>query len=199
MNAKPSATRDDKRQNGKSSPVQRKAAGRLSANVGSDACRRAAVILEVLAGERTAQQGAEVLKISIQQYYLLERKALGGLAAACQGQSREKRPSQMEKELASLEREVARCRRECLRQAALVRATQRAVGLPASTSHGGASTKGKKKQARGRRKSRALRAADALRKNSTGLTRPTELEPSSPAGSTDHPSQVTDKERQDDA
>ena len=51
MNAKPSATGDDKRQNGKTLPVKRKAASRLGANVGSDACRRAAVILEVLAGE----------------------------------------------------------------------------------------------------------------------------------------------------
>jgi hypothetical protein len=195
MNVKPSVITGEKRQRGNSLPVKRKAAGRLGAHVGSDACRRAAVILEVLAGERTAQQGAEVLKISIQQYYLLERKALGSLAAACQGESRQKRPSQMEKELALLEQEVARCRRECLRQAALVRATQRAVGLPASTIHGGASAKGKKKQARGRRKSRALRAAEALRKNSTGLARPTELEPSSPAGSMDQPSPVTDKER----
>ena len=199
MKARSSVTGGKQQQSGQRSRVKPKAAGPLGASMEPDASRRAAMILEVLAGERTARQAAEVLKISIHQYYVLERKALGGLSAACQGQPREKRSSQMQKELASLEREVARCRRECLRQAALVRATQRAVGLPASTSPGGTSSKGKKKQSRRRPKLRALRAAEALRKNSAGLTRPTELEPSSPDGSTNQPSSVTDKERQDGA
>ena len=49
----------------------------------SEAQRRGAVILEVLAGVRSASQGAAALGISVNHYYLLERQALHGLAAAC--------------------------------------------------------------------------------------------------------------------
>ena len=50
----------------------------------TDAQRRAAVILEVLAGIRTAQEAARLLKISPNSYYIVERKALSGLVTACE-------------------------------------------------------------------------------------------------------------------
>ena len=45
--------------------------------------RRAAVVLEVLAGVRTVPQAAEALGVSVNYYYLLERQALAGLVAGC--------------------------------------------------------------------------------------------------------------------
>lgn len=44
----------------------------------SDARRRAAAVLEVLAGARTPTQAAEALGVSLPRYYLLEQRAIGG-------------------------------------------------------------------------------------------------------------------------
>ena len=43
-----------------------------------EAGRRAAAILEVLAGQRTPREVAQALGVSLPYFYLLERKALGG-------------------------------------------------------------------------------------------------------------------------
>ena len=45
--------------------------------------RRAAIVLEVLAGMRTPSEAASVLGLSVSYYYLLERKALQGLLNGC--------------------------------------------------------------------------------------------------------------------
>jgi hypothetical protein len=87
------------------------------------------VILESLAGERTAQQAAAALGMTVTNFYLLERKALQGLLRACEPQPKGPPKPGLERKLAHLERELARSQRECQRQAALVRATQRALGL----------------------------------------------------------------------
>lgn len=97
----------------------------------AEAQRRAAVILEVLAGVRSATEGAAVLTISVNHYYLLERQALAGLVAGCEPRPKGKQPDPR-RQLEALEQALARSQRECQRQAALVRATQRAVGLPAT-------------------------------------------------------------------
>ena len=143
----------------------------------SIAQQRAATILEVLAGEQTVGEAARQLGISVMRYYLLERRALQGLTTACA--PRPKGPSSPgpEQELPRLRRELERSRRECLRQAALVRATQRTIGLrvPAGTSaKGKAPSAGKAEPASGKRRRRqpttvrALRAAQSLRQNSSG-------------------------------
>lgn len=136
---------------------------------------RAAVILEVLAGQRTAGEGAEALGLSVNHYYLLERRALAGLLEACRPRPRGPRPEQaLERKAAALERELQRALHECRRQAALVRATQRALGLPAAAPEPagdkkaaktkGRGSRGKKPRKRKRQPSvRALRAAEALR------------------------------------
>lgn len=177
----------------RSRPSRRQA----SRGVGSEAARRAAAILEVLAGVRTAQQAAGVLKISTNHYYLLERKALAGLAAACEPQPRGKRPD-AEKELASLRRALQRCQQECQRQAALVRAMQRTVGLPpppAPQQKPAANGKaGKKKSARRRRRAASVRALRAARdfQQQAGCGPET---PPEPAGAGSGPPST--KERQD--
>lgn len=153
-------------------------AGEAPAERGSaEASRRAAAILEVLAGVRGPSESAAALRISVNHYYLLERKALAGLVSACEPQPKGPRGPGLEQQLARLERELDQCRRECLRQAALVRATQRAVGLPLSPAVQSPSKAGKRKGAghaknaatrRRRPTVRALRAAQMLRENSSG-------------------------------
>jgi hypothetical protein len=97
-----------------------------------EARRRAAVILEVLAGIVGPTDASRVLGIGVQHYYQLERRALCGLILGCEPQPKGPRGPGLEEQLAAVQRELADCRRECLRQAALVRITQRAIGLPAS-------------------------------------------------------------------
>ena len=143
------------------------------------ASQRAAAILEVLAGERTPQQAAAILSMSLPYFYLVERKALQGLLKACEPQPKGPPAPGPERKLAALELELARCRRECQRQEALVRATQRAVGLPAPPSTSTRTEKpGEKNGVRRRRRRpvvRALRAARTVRQNSSGSAPPAEL------------------------
>jgi len=120
---------------------------------------------------------------------------------------REPRETSVDKKLATLERELETCRRECMRQTALVRATQRAVGLPAapSPSNKGGKTAGKRagkktpaKRGRQRPTVRALRAAKVMRQNSSGENRARELEQRL-AGSTVETSQTIAREQDDGA
>src|SRR5262245_54019059 len=50
--------------------------------------QRAALILEVLAGNRTPLQAAQALGVSLPRYYLLETQALHGLVTACEPAAR---------------------------------------------------------------------------------------------------------------
>lgn len=148
--------------------------------------RRAAAVLEVLAGVRTPPEAAVLLSISVNAYYLLERRALAGLTAACEPKPKGRRVPSGERRLALLEREVQRLRRECLRQSALVRATQRAVGLPAAApaktakAAGRQATGGTKRKRRRPATVRALRAAEALRKTALASQTAEEVEPGLP-------------------
>jgi hypothetical protein len=177
MNA-PETTAKTRRTRPKPPVTKPAAAGSLGEGASALASQRAAAILEVLAGERTPRQAAAVLSMSLPYFYLLERKALQGLLKGCEPQPKGPPAQGAERKLAALEQELARCRRECQRQEALVRATQRAVGLPASPP---ASTPkvGDKNGARRRRRRpvvRALRAARTLRQNSSGSAGPAELQ-----------------------
>ena len=154
----------------------------------SEAQRRGAVILEVLAGVRSAVQGAAALGISVNHYYLLERQALHALVAACAPRPKGQRPD-AERRLRMLTQALERSQRECQRQAALVRATQRAVGLPATPPERpvGKSRRGKAGPAsatRRRRTSvRALRLARALATDSLAKGEGAAVQPT---GSSDH-------------
>lgn len=155
-------------------PKKRPASTKATAT--TDAQRRAAVVLEVLAGIRTAQEAARLLKISPNSYYIVERKALSGLVAACEPAVRRGPTPSLERQVHQLECALARCQRECQRQAALVRATQRAVGLPATpepdvgdgiASKPKRSRKGKSDRGKVRRRRqvpRGVRAARSLQK-----------------------------------
>jgi hypothetical protein len=99
-----------------------------------DAKRLAAVILEVWAGVRTPLQAAEALGLSLPRYYQVEANGLNGLVAACtpKPKGRQANPA---REATTLRRDNERLRRELGRQQALVRLTQRGLGVtpPAQT------------------------------------------------------------------
>jgi len=96
----------------------------------ADTRRRAAVVLEVMAGVRTCPQAAKDLGLSLAAYYNLEQRALEGLVQGCSPapMGRQKRPDDQVK---TLERQCKKLQQELLRYQALVRAQQRSSGLSA--------------------------------------------------------------------
>jgi hypothetical protein len=131
----------------------------------SDANRLAIAILEVLAGLRTPTDAAQVLGISLPRYYQLETRALEGMVAACEPKPKGKQPS-LQGRIDSLEKQLQQAQKECARQQALVRLAQRSIGLKAVAPAGGKTAKRDKAGRKKRRPAvRALKAADALRKN----------------------------------
>lgn len=141
----------------------------LQAAASAPARRQAAVILEVLAGVRRPSDAAQALGISVPRYYQLERRALIGLIAACEPAPRGPRQEHARR-IAALEREKLRLQRECDRQQALVRATQRSLGLtpptavrPPAKDSAGKKEGGPARRRRNRRPMvRALQAARSL-------------------------------------
>jgi hypothetical protein len=93
-----------------------------------EAKRRAAAILEVLAGGRLPSEAAAALGVSLPRFYLLEQQALTGLVQGCEPKPHG-RTLTPERALAKLRQEVERLKRESVRQQALVRAAQRTIGL----------------------------------------------------------------------
>jgi hypothetical protein len=157
--------------------------------------RQAAAILEVLAGVRRPSEAAQVLGTSLPRYYQLEQRALVGLVSACEPAPRGPRHDHA-RQLAKLEREKQRLQRECDRQQALVRVTQRSLGLtpsaakpsgkiPAADADGAT---GKRRRNR-RAAVRALRAARSLAKD-VPATEPTGE--TSPAAATSSPADSGD-------
>jgi hypothetical protein len=162
-----------------STPVLRKGKpGRLAkpkTPISREAQRIGAAILEVLAGVRSPTDAATALGIAVPQYYLWEQRALQGLIAACQPRRPGEAISQRH-QIAVLQKEVTRLKQDCARQQALVRVTQRTIGLSPPAPKSAAKPQGKKAGKTSGKKSRrrplvvrALRAAAALRTASTTL------------------------------
>src|SRR5262245_363708 len=101
----------------------------LGKDASREAKRQAAAVLEVLAGIRTPAQAATALEVSQARYYLLERRALEGLLQACE--PRPKGRQRRSNDLPRLQAENERLQREVARQQALVRVSQRSIGLAA--------------------------------------------------------------------
>jgi hypothetical protein len=135
---------------------------RLRADGASREARRlAAAILEVLAGVRTPAEAAQQLAISLTRYYIVEGRALHGLVAACEPRPLGRVPTP-EGDLARLRREGEQLRRQCARQQALLRVTERTIGLspaPSAPKPGGAGPKKRRRKPT----ARALKAAAVLR------------------------------------
>lgn len=130
----------------RSSRASRTARGSRQAVVSqatSDARRRAAAVLEVLAGVRTPTQAAEAVGVSLPRYYLLEQRAIGALVASCEPAPRGPQLSD-QRRIAALEREIVRLKREAGRHQALARVAQRSLGLaPPAVPRPGGKTAGK--------------------------------------------------------
>jgi len=90
---------------------------------GTRAKQRAAVILAVLSGDCPMVEASRRLGVSGAHYYGLERRALQGMVHALDEPKERRR-------LAVIDRQHAHLEQEVLRLQALVRATQRAAGLP---------------------------------------------------------------------
>ena len=132
-----------------------------SQNGSREAKRKAAVILEVLAGARGPGDAAEALGVSPNRYYQLESRALQGLVTACE--TRPKGPGlPPEKELAKVCGKVGRLEQELARYQALARVTQRAVGVRPPASSG--KVKGGKRRKRRKPTVRALKAAEGFKR-----------------------------------
>lgn len=145
----------------------------------ADARRRAAAVLEVLAGVRTPAQAAQTLAVSLPRYYLIEQRALRGMMAACEPAPRGPQVN-AQRRVTALEREIVRLTRESGRYQALARATQRTLGLasPAVSRPGGKAAEKPAVSGKSRRRRRpTVRAltlakaltADAGNGNSSGV------------------------------
>ena len=132
------------------------------AGAGDRARLIAAVVLDVLAGNRTPGDAASALGLSVARYYVIEQQAIDGLIAGCGPRpiGRQKDPA---KDLTRLSTENQRLTQALLRQQALVRAGQRSLGVAApakpAPSTGGPPGRGKGKR---QPKVRALRAVKRL-------------------------------------
>jgi hypothetical protein len=146
---------------------------------GTEAKKRAAAILEVLAGVRTPSAAAMALGVSVPRYYLLEERALQGLVQACEAQPKG-RGANTEAQRVRLERECQRWQRECARQQALLRAAHRTIGLTAAPAP--PLSKGNGQRRSRRPTARALRAVARLQTAAAAVTdTPLSTPPASPS------------------
>src|SRR5260370_3764845 len=135
-------------------------------DVGHEARRLAAAILEVLAGVRTPGQAAEALGVSLPRYFQIETRAMEALVAGCEPRPRGPGRS-ADKELVALKRQHERLQRELSRKQTLVRLAKRTIGLaPPKTPVSQPGGKDKRKKRPRRPVVRALRAAEALQRRS---------------------------------
>ena len=156
----------------KAKPTCRTGGPDLGQGVSAQAKRVAAAVLEVLAGARTPTEAAAALELCVPRYYQLEAQALRGLLAAC-----EPGRDNADGEQARLLQENQRLQRDLMRQQALTRAAQRAIGLPPPPA---APLKPGKKPRR-RRVARALSVAARLQADAASPANPSSSPASAPA------------------
>lgn len=143
----------------------------------------AAVVLDVLAGNRSPGDAASALGLSVARYYVIEEQAINGLIAGCGPRQRGRQPDPG-KEIARMTAENQRLTQALLRQQALVRTSQRSLGVALPTKATPA-TAGPPGRGKGKRqpKVRALRAAKRL-KNTTADVSTTAVSTTSPSAPT---------------
>jgi hypothetical protein len=124
--------------------------------VSPEAKRRAAIVFEVLAGLRTPQQAGEALGLSVPGYYQLEDRAMVHLQYGCEIRPRG-RQANGESKAAALVKEVERLKQEVGRYQALLRLTQRTVGVPPAAPAKATSKRKRKPMVRAMRRAERLR------------------------------------------
>jgi hypothetical protein len=148
-------------------PPQRKRSKIKDPGGSPEARRMAAAILEVWAGVRTPSQAASALGVSQPRFYQLEQRTVGALVASCEPRQRGPGASP-QRQVRALERQLAVSRRDCARLTALLRTSQRTIGLPAAEPPAPKTGPGSKnKPVKGKRRARrpaarALRLAEVL-------------------------------------
>jgi len=144
-------------------------AAERTAKASPEARRAAAAILEVWGGVRTPQQAASALGLSVPRYYQIEQRAVGAIVASCEPRPRGPAVGG-ERRVRVLERQLAAGRRDLSRLQALLRTSQRTIGLPlAEPAKGPAkpAAGGKKRRSR-RPTARSLKLAATLATDSPG-------------------------------
>jgi len=95
-----------------------------------EARRHAALILEVLCGERSSGDAAKAMGIALPRYYLLETRAMQGVVDALEPLPRGPRKS-ADTEIAALNRQITRQKQELAGAQFRQRTAQRVLGIPA--------------------------------------------------------------------
>ena len=108
--------------------MARRQAGAKTLSGSVEAKRKAAVMLEALAGLRTTQSASDELDIALARYYVLETRMLQGMIDALEPRARGRKRSH-EAEMKLQVEENERLRRELMQLQTLYRATQRALGV----------------------------------------------------------------------
>ena len=127
----------------------------------------AALILDVLGGNRTPNDAAQAMGLSVARFYVIEQRAILGLVTACETQAPRGPSPDLQLQIKRLETENRRLNQALLRQQAIVRSTQRGLGLtipkppPAAPAKAGAVGPGKGRRKR-RPMVRALRQAQRV-------------------------------------
>jgi hypothetical protein len=93
-----------------------------------EAMRRAAVILEVLAGTASPAEAAQALGISTPRYFVLESRAIGALVSGCEPRPRGYVKT-ADKQIEALRKEQTKLQSACARYQALARVARRTVGV----------------------------------------------------------------------
>lgn len=133
---------------------------RTTALQGSETARKlGVVVLEVLSGVKTPTEASAAVEVSLPRYYALETRALQGLVGALEPRAKGRQRSAAG-ELVALQKEKTRLERELGRTRALVRATQRTMGIVSKPS-----PKGRRRR---RPTVRALKVVATLRSTPDG-------------------------------
>lgn len=133
-----------------------------SAFAASEPARKAAAaVLQVMAGMRTPSEVSQTLGINVNRYYVLETRALSGMVKALEPLPRGRR-QRPEAELERLRREKAKAERESSRYQALLRASQKAMGMGPMSEPKGESKKPLASKKARRPRVRAKAALEAL-------------------------------------
>ena len=117
--------------NGSGSSAGHRAAVRAETGASAQAKTTAAVVLEGLTGLRSAPASAVALGITVARYYAVEAQAVAGLLAACEPAPPGPAPGlASERELARLRQQHRLQEQELTRLRAVLRTTQRSLGVP---------------------------------------------------------------------
>jgi len=157
----------------------------------------AAVVLEGLTGLRSAPEAARTLGITLARYYTVEAQAISGLLTACEPAPPGPAPGMAtERELARLRQDHRRQEQELARMRAVLRTTQRSLGVPPAppAPPPSAASGGTKKPRRHRRP--VVRALTVVRKllGKPGTPGETPAAPGTSASTTAAPSGTSARE-----